>query len=480
MVAGRAAAADEVDYFAILSDGAKIGHAVQTRSVQASKVITTYTMVMSIDRLGTPITMTVTQEDIETPDGKPLGFKTVQDLSIMSQEVEGTVTPDGKLTVTTGPAGQTPPQTMDWPAGALLSEGVLLLQKQKGLKEGTAYSCVEFDPTGLRGRETAVRVVGKKPVDVLGRQETLWEVQAQTGGIATTNYLNDDFKSRKSTATVIGMNMEIVACTKEFALSQNAPVDVTSKAFVSSPQALPNLADAATAIYHLSPKEQVKLTVPSYDNQTVSADPNGLTVTVTAPQAPAGVAFPYEGNDPAVLAAMKPSMYLESDKPEVVALARQAIGTTKDAAEAARRIESFVRSYITSKDFSVAYAKAGEVVKTRRGDCTEHAVLAAALCRAVGIPAQVVTGMAYLEELGGQQEVFGGHAWAMAYLGGKWYPLDPTLPGGYDVGHIALAAGDGNPADYLGITAVVGSFTIDAVSVQPQAPAATSRTSSRD
>jgi hypothetical protein len=396
----------------------------------------------------------------------------VQDLSILSQEVEGQVTPDGKMTVTTGPAGQTQSQTMDWPAGALLSEGVLLLQKQKGLKEGTAYSYMEFDPMSLRGREVTFRVIGKKPVDILGRQETLWEVQTQVDGMTMTAHVDDDVKLRKSVATAGGMNLETVACSKEFALSQDASVDLMSKATIPSPQALPNLAKAGAAIYHLVPKGQVKLAVPSYNNQEVVADPSGLTVTVTAPQAPAGVAFPYEGDDQTALAATKPSMYLESDKPEVVALARQAIGTTKDAAEAVRRIESFVRSYITSKDSSVVYAKASEVVKTRRGDCTEHAVLAVALCRAVGIPAQVVTGMAYVEELGGQRNVFGGHAWATAYLGSQWYPFDSTFPGGYDVGHIALTTGDGNPADYLGLVPVMGNFTIDAVTVQPQSPAA--------
>ncbi len=224
--------------------------------------------------------------------------------------------------------------------------------------------------------------------------------------------------------------------------------------------------------------------MPGFDNQKVVADSRGLTVTITAIKAPAGVTFPYAGNDPSALAALKPSMYLESDKPEIVALARQAVGTTKDAAEAARRIEAFVRSYITSKDLSVVFATAGEVVKTRKGDCTEHAVLAAAMCRAVGIPARVVTGIAYVEELGGQQDVFGGHAWVTAWLGGKWYNFDPTFPGGYDVGHLALAVGDGNPADYLGLVAIMGRFTIDAITVRPLSPAAahavTSQRSSPD
>ncbi len=254
MATGWAVAADEVDYFAILTDGSKIGHSVQTRSVRDGKVVTTNTTVMSTERLGMPITVSVTQENTETPDGKPLGFKNVQNFATMVQEVVGQVTSDGKMIVTIGTGGQTKPQTMAWPPGALLSEGVRLLQKQKGLKEGTAYSYVEFDPMGLRGMETTVRILGKKLVDVLGHQETLWEVQAQMGGIGATIYVNNDLKTRKSTASEAGMNIETVACTKEFALGQDASVDLVSKVMVSSPQALPNLGHMGVAIYHLAPR----------------------------------------------------------------------------------------------------------------------------------------------------------------------------------------------------------------------------------
>ena len=69
--------------------------------------------------------------------------------------------------------------------------------------------------------------------------------------------------------------------------------------------------------------------------------------------------------------------------------------------EAVRRIESFVARYIDNKSMSVGYASAVEVVESRQGDCSEFAVLTAALCRAVGIPAQVVVGIAYVKEFAG-------------------------------------------------------------------------------
>ena len=100
------------------------------------------------------------------------------------------------------------------------------------------------------------------------------------------------------------------------------------------------------------------------------------------------------------------------------------------------------------------------------------------MCRAVGIPAQVVLGIAYLPDFTGLQGQFGGHAWVQAYVGadpdlrtrtkrkpGKWVGLDAAFKssglGGYDAGHIALAVGNGNPEDFFALVTIIGQFNID-------------------
>ena len=50
------------------------------------------------------------------------------------------------------------------------------------------------------------------------------------------------------------------------------------------------------------------------------------------------------------------------------------------------RLEKLVRDKMQAQDFSQAFATAAEVAETLQGDCTEHAVLLAALCRAREIP----------------------------------------------------------------------------------------------
>jgi hypothetical protein len=464
-VVASQAAADETEYFALFANGAKAGHMVISRNVRSDKVITTETSSITFNRFGTAVTQAATLEQTETPEGKPLAFKKVNSSSIVSQVVEGKIAPDGKVTLIGGGGAHVASQTAEWPRNALLSEGIRLLQKRYGLKEGLTYSYVQCHLPDLAPWSIAAHVIGRKQIDVLGKKEWVWEIQNDGGDISTL-YVDDNFRNRKMLATMGDIQLEFVACTQAFALGKNTPLDV-SNIVLESPVPLNNLAIAGSVIYHLSPKPQARLLIPNYDNQKVVADPSGLTVTVTAPKIPSGVAFPYNGQDPNALEALKPAPYLAGQG--VATLARQAVGKTKDAGDAARRIEAFVRQYITTKDYSVGYATAEEVVKTRRGDCTEHAVLAAGMCRAVGIPAKVVSGTMYgTDPNNSRRRVFVPHAWFTVYLNGTWVPMDAAS--GYDLGHIAFSTGDGASGDYENGAMIMGLFRIDAATVQPQAP----------
>jgi len=325
--------------------------------------------------------------------------------------------------------------------------------------------------------DVEVKVGLKQNVDLLGRVVALTEVQsnvssAQIGALVSTEYYDDNLRLQKSITPVMGMVVEQLACTKEFALGENDVLEVVDKMFMASPEPLSDVGSARSITYYLSPVTDVAdLKIPSNGNQKVQRLGDGtIILTVEPVTAPTGVRFPYKGNDPAALNALEPTRYVESDQQLIIDLARRAVGDTGDAAEAARRIETFVADYVTDKSLSVGYASAAEVAVSKQGDCSEHAVLTAALCRAVGIPAQVVTGVAYVPQWRTVQDGFGGHAWVQVYIGDKWAGLDAAFKsagfGGYDAGHIALAVGNGNPEDFLNLVNTMGQFKIDKVTVK--------------
>jgi transglutaminase-like putative cysteine protease len=132
--------------------------------------------------------------------------------------------------------------------------------------------------------------------------------------------------------------------------------------------------------------------------------------------------------------------------PILIAAAAKCVRTSGgDTWLGARQIEEFVNAHVENKGFGTAFGSATEVLSSRAGDCSEHAVLMAAMTRAVGIPSKLVSGLVYHE--GG----FAYHMWVEVWTGGGWYALDPTIGGGaVDATHIKLgesAAKDGVVAD---------------------------------
>jgi hypothetical protein len=463
---------DKPEYMAVLMQGKKVGHAVLTRSVVDGKVSTEMKAEYTLFRMGVPLKSHVESSFVETADGKVVSFKVIRRLGTADMTTEGTIDADGKLQIKRTSSGKETTETMDWPEGAMGPEGLRLQLLQKNLKEGTTYKVALFEPSILKAVEANVEVGARQKVDLLGRVVELTEVKSimnlpPAGEITTTTYVGDDMKALKIIIPIMGMKLEMIACTEEVALSEVEPTDFFDKLILKSPKPIEGIRQAKAATYQLAPTDAKELDMPQSDNQKVKAGPDGTVIVEVRPaEPPAGAKLPYEGDDKTALEALKPSRYVESDREEVIALARKAVGDAKDAALAVRRIEKFVGEYIDNKSLSVGYATAAEVLAGREGDCSEHAVLVSALCRAAGIPSQVVCGLVYVEESGELKDIFGPHAWARAYVGGKWVGLDAAMPDGYGAGHITLSTGNGDPEGFFGMITRLGRFEIKQVSIE--------------
>ncbi|MEO0813965.1 MAG: transglutaminase-like domain-containing protein, partial [Myxococcota bacterium] len=150
-----------------------------------------------------------------------------------------------------------------------------------------------------------------------------------------------------------------------------------------------------------------------------------------------------------------PTAFIQSDDPEIVAAAKQAVGDAKDVFTATSRLTEFVYSAIRD-EYVPAYSNAKEALESGRGDCTEHAILFVALARALGIPAKVAVGVAYWPPGGG----FGWHAWAEVNAGGEWFAVDPTWNQPIaDATHLKLAGG--GPAEQARIVMMLGQLEIE-------------------
>jgi hypothetical protein len=470
LVTAPARAEESTTYMAAFLDGKKVGYCRETRRVAEGKVTTTAEMVCAITREGATTALLEKGIITETADGKPLGFSIVQGTGPAAQTIRGTIGADGKLNVTVEAGGRSKRSTMDWPEGALMEEGFRLLEKKKGLKEGTTYTVKVFLAQALRAVPAVVRIGPAKEVDLLGRVVHLTEVKVTfkhpTGDSLWTRYVDDDLEEHKLVSSVLGGKFELIACHRSFALSKHGAKDFFEGAILASPVPLAKASSAKAVTYHLALKPGAVVVIVGTDGQTVRPGDEAIVLTVRPVRPPARASFPYKGADRAAREALKPTAFLESTDPKIVAAARKAVGEAGDAAEAVRRIEAFVREHLRKSDLSVGYATAREALESKQGDCTEHAVLAAAMCRAVGIPARIVSGLVYIGPHGGKPSAFAPHAWAKALVGDKWVYLDPARAGGYGAGHIALSAGDGRPDGFFRVVASLADMRIAKVEVQ--------------
>ena len=297
----------EKEYYGLFLDGKKVGHAIAIRAVEAEKVTTSEIMNMTISRGDVSMAVSTVETSIESPDGKAIGFESIQDISGMSQKVTGKINDDGKIEVTTTAMGMTQQQTIEFPKGAVMVEGLRLLEIEKGLAEGTEYTAVLFSPTLLAPVNVRISVGAMENIDLLGRVLNLAKVdifmQTVSGPINSTSYVDTEFRAMKTIVPMMGMNLELIACDKGFALSQNDVVDFFDKLLLKSPVVLKDVDSIESITYELVPKPNAKLIIPSGDSQVVKQGLNGrVIVTVKPVDAPKGVKFPYEGKDPKLLA----------------------------------------------------------------------------------------------------------------------------------------------------------------------------------
>lgn len=150
------------------------------------------------------------------------------------------------------------------------------------------------------------------------------------------------------------------------------------------------------------------------------------------------------------------SRYCDSDR--LLDLAWSLFGHTKPGWSRVKANCDFTHRHIT---FGYEHARvtrsASEAYQEGFGVCRDYAHLAVAFCRALNIPARYCTG--YLSDVGTPLPHPPGDfaAWFEAYLGGKWYSLDPgnNIP---RIGRVLLARG--RDAADVAITKTFGPNTL--------------------
>lgn len=521
LLASRAARSDAFErWYIVQIDGSKAGWAREFESLADNRITTESEMKFAFARMGHKAEVAMSTRFIESAAGEPLEMSSNQKLG--EQEVRETYTfvrgvASNEVLHTTDSAGNRTTRQHPWPAvpaGEWMPPAAARRFVAERLAAGDdtiTYSTL--DPSvGLTVATLTERIINRHAV-VEAAGKTLpameWEVtNSLIPGMKGRDFVDDQGRALRTEIDLGGMKMVMLASEKEAALSDFSPPEMMAQTLIKpSGKPIENPRTARRAVYILSMADGSDIPdLPSVGGQVVERmDAKKVRVEVvrgrrskateiTPPPDPFGKAVPLpitdqhdEERDP----NLAPSTMVDSRDPRVIELARQiqfhwAWFNDADLQAGLRRsyaahVALFVREYLNDESLGVGLASASEVARTRRGDCTEHAVLTAAILRVKELgqtPARVASGLVLVLDPDGAT-VFGYHMWTQARTCGKtecdWFDVDAAIPSsgdapGVDATHIALATStmaDGDMINSMAaLVGLLGRLKIEVVEVE--------------
>jgi hypothetical protein len=317
--------------------------------------------------------------------------------------------------------------------------------------------------------DTRLEALDYETVELPGGQAKLLKVNSivDLGAqkIESIMWIDEQGETLKSLVPSLGQ--ESVRTTKDDALQQpgDKQYDLLVASTVPLKGKLPHPHETRRAVYRARLKsgqivglfsDCLSQRVKAIDEQTaeilvIAVGPDEPPSMEGAPQVP-----------PPVQADAAANNFIQSDDSVISQMAARIAAAETDPWLVACELEKFVDNAVRSKNFSTAFATAAEVARSLEGDCTEHAVLLAALCRARKIPARVAFGLVYYPP----EKGFAYHMWDEVWIRDRWIPLDPTLGrGGVGADHIKLGDSNlsgGSPlADLLAVIQVFGRLELE-------------------
>ncbi len=447
------------DWYAVYVNDTKAGHAHmrvlervdETAATPTRAWISTTELQIQLSRAGSALLLETGSRVEEDASGAVRSFRSSQKMSASAVVSVGRVE-DGEIHL----ESQGLPMVMAYPEGALGPYTVDLRLREGGFEDGTVTRALAFSESRPATASTMVFKIGPlESRQVITRRLRLHRCDVSNSGSSarrTTMWLDASGRMHETESEVPGVGtLRMVRTSEKLALSVTSPAEIFSSSFVEPNRGIPSPRRTKRVVLRLSRSDGSAFDAAVIEGvgQSVAIQKDGsLHVTIAIPTSPErDQQIEPPVGDASLLRYLAPAPYLEIDDAAVVALARKAVTAQTDGAVAAAAgIEALVRTHVNDKSLDVGFATAAEVARTREGDCSEHAVLCAAVARAAGLPSRVVMGLVYVPGMSapgvGPRGAFSYHMWSEVLVAADvWKPIDAAI-GGYDATHLALSRSD--------------------------------------
>jgi len=423
-----------------------------------------------ITRFGQTSKQDLQMSSLETPDGKLIEFQTVVSFGPVPTVVTGKVAGD-KLQLTTATQGQKQASSIPWSTDIGGFRAVENSLARQPLKAGEKRSLRMLMPLVNQVADVELAAHEIEDTEILGVKTRLLRVESvsKLSGqvMAATLWLDAAGEVLKS--HVAALDQLSVRSTEALAKAPGGDADKLDLGVDLFVKVEPPLAKP-----HQSSEVVYRVDLASADPKAVFADgptqkvkalgPHTAEITVTS-RRPLANRSGIDNPEKAPAEYLTANSILQLNDERLKQMAAEAKGDATEPAQIAVALEKYVHGAMKQQDFSQGFATAAEVAESRAGDCTEHAVLLAALARIHGIPSRVAIGLVYVEAAG----AFGYHMWTEVFLDGQWIPLDATIGrGGTSAAYLKLndssLEGASAYSSFLSVAQVLGQLKVSVIS----------------
>jgi hypothetical protein len=435
-------ASAETRWQRVMDGDRKVGVVERTRRVEGDRVFESERLTLELGKVGRRVTYTVTLDTESLADGSLV--RVVRDSRTREghSRVEARVVGEDLL-VTIG-TDERRPATVMIGAGAGLKTEEYTRGWRQAVGSGDPQAPLRFRAFDVSKAAVADVELSRVPVT-----EGAYRIQRL---IHAGDEVNAKLQALDINGDVIeealrlgGLRLTLLGATEAEARAPNQVLDHVVGQFQKSPYRIPAAGLRAKIRYGFDNGGRAPQ-IPVGGGQRTWTDGQTTWIQVCADCAPDETAL----SEAERADALRPTPWLDFGDHSLAGRVRRVVAGSKTPAVIMRRLTEFVRNHMSVKQIDMlGYGSALEAFRTRRGDCTEYAVLLAAMGRAAGVPTRVVSGLVYSRSFEGERYVFVPHAWVHAWTGTSWQSFDAAL-GSFDSTHLAFAASlDGNPSELL-------------------------------
>jgi hypothetical protein len=328
-----------------------------------------------------------------------------------------------------------------------IAAGIMEAVLASGLTLGERMDFQIFDPAVMANRRITVTVEARESIVAMGAESDATRIGMEFNGIRQTAWIgeNGELLMQKG---LLGMTMEKTSRSDAVSGVSSAGEDLTAAVSIPSNREFKNPEKLSFAEYEIGGVDESLLTGVHGGRQHFENGVLRVTKEKIGPGSKGGIAE----NDAAFPSKfLEPAPFVQSDNHQIKAVVDKILGKGDLPFDKVKKIMAWMRENIERRPV-LSLPDALSTLQNKAGDCNEHSVLTAALCRAAGVPARVEAGVAHVNG------AFYYHAWNQVFIG-DWVTVDSLfgqIPA--DVTHIGFARG--TQEEQVNILGLLGKLQI--------------------